>query len=53
MVSIAGIAGYRKPTIRAFSYPLAADAIVVLHSDGVSGRWTRRTSAVYWAGRRR
>lgn len=41
MVSIAGVAGYRKPTIRAFSYPLAADAIVILHSDGVSGRWTR------------
>ncbi len=41
MVSIAGVAGYRTPRIRAFSYPLSADAVVILHSDGVSARWTR------------
>jgi anti-sigma regulatory factor (Ser/Thr protein kinase) len=38
LVSIGGIAGYRKPLVRSFEYPLPADSIVILHSDGVSRR---------------
>lgn len=38
LVSISGIAGYRKPLIRPFEYALPADSIVILHSDGVSRR---------------
>jgi anti-sigma regulatory factor (Ser/Thr protein kinase) len=39
MVSIPGIAGYHARTIKAFDYPLPADATVVLHSDGLTERW--------------
>ncbi|MFR9805259.1 ATP-binding protein [Pseudonocardia sp. RS010] len=40
MISVGGIAGYRVPaTLRAYDYPLAADGVVVLHSDGVRPRW--------------
>jgi len=39
MVSIPGIAGYQARTIKAFDYPLPADANVVLHSDGLTERW--------------
>jgi anti-sigma regulatory factor (Ser/Thr protein kinase) len=39
MVSIGGVAGFRQPTIRLFTYPLEASALVVLHSDGVTPRW--------------
>jgi len=42
MVSIPGIAGYQARTIKAFDYPLPADATVVLHSDGLTERWTPR-----------
>ncbi|MCO1655553.1 SpoIIE family protein phosphatase [Pseudonocardia sp. S2-4] len=38
-VSMPGVAGVRARTVRAFEYPLAADALVVLHSDGLTGRW--------------
>jgi hypothetical protein len=39
MVSIPGIAGHQARTIRQFEYELPPGAAVVLHSDGVSGRW--------------
>jgi anti-sigma regulatory factor (Ser/Thr protein kinase) len=39
MVSIGGVAGFRQPTIRLFSYALEPGALVVLHSDGVTARW--------------
>jgi anti-sigma regulatory factor (Ser/Thr protein kinase) len=39
MISVGGIAGYRVPTLRAHDYPLPADGVVVLHSDGVRPRW--------------
>jgi anti-sigma regulatory factor (Ser/Thr protein kinase) len=40
MVSVPGIAGYQARTIRAFDYPLPPDATVVLHSDGLTERWS-------------
>lgn len=39
MVSIGGVAGYQNPTVRGFDYALPEGAAVVMHSDGVSGRW--------------
>jgi anti-sigma regulatory factor (Ser/Thr protein kinase) len=39
LVSIGGIVGYREPPMRPFEYPLLADSVVILHSDGVSRRW--------------
>ncbi|RLK62364.1 ATP-binding SpoIIE family protein phosphatase [Actinokineospora cianjurensis] len=40
MVSLPGIAGYQARTIRRFDYELPDDAVVVLHSDGLTERWT-------------
>lgn len=40
MVSLPGIVGVRAGSVREFSYPLEPDAIVVLHSDGVTNRWS-------------
>lgn len=40
MVSVPGVAGYQARTIRAFDYDLPDDAVVVLHSDGLTERWT-------------
>ena len=34
-----GIIGHAKPTARTTSAPWTADAILVMHSDGVSARW--------------
>lgn len=39
MVSMPGIVGHQHRDIREFDYPSARDAMVVLHSDGVSDRW--------------
>jgi anti-sigma regulatory factor (Ser/Thr protein kinase) len=39
MVSLPGIAGHQRRSVREFSYALPADAAVVLHSDGVVERW--------------
>lgn len=39
MVSLPGIAGYQRQTVREFSYPLGGGDLVVLHSDGVTDRW--------------
>jgi anti-sigma regulatory factor (Ser/Thr protein kinase) len=40
MVSLPGILGEQRREARVFSYPLSADAIVVLHSDGLTDRWS-------------
>ncbi|MCS7475584.1 ATP-binding protein [Umezawaea endophytica] len=40
MVSVPGVAGYQARTIRAFDYPLPDDGVVVMHSDGLTERWT-------------
>ncbi len=40
MISVPGVAGYQARTIRAFDYALPEDAVVVLHSDGLTERWT-------------
>jgi len=39
MVSNNGIAGHVAARIREFSYPYGDNAAIVLHSDGLSGRW--------------
>jgi anti-sigma regulatory factor (Ser/Thr protein kinase) len=39
LVSHNGIAGHEMRKIQEFSYDWPADALLVLHSDGVSGRW--------------
>lgn len=40
MVSVPGIAGYQARTIKTFDYALPAGAAVVLHSDGLTERWS-------------
>jgi hypothetical protein len=40
MISVPGVAGYQARTIRGYDYPLPANAAVVLHSDGLTERWT-------------
>jgi anti-sigma regulatory factor (Ser/Thr protein kinase) len=39
MLSVPGIAGHQARTIRQFEYAVPPGAAVILHSDGVSGRW--------------
>jgi anti-sigma regulatory factor (Ser/Thr protein kinase) len=39
MVSLPGIAGHQRRTIREYDYPFGPDAVVLLHSDGVVDRW--------------
>jgi anti-sigma regulatory factor (Ser/Thr protein kinase) len=39
MISLPGIAGHQRRTVREYAYPLPAGDLVVLHSDGVSHRW--------------
>jgi hypothetical protein len=39
MVSLPGIAGHQRRQLRTYDYGLPPDAVVVLHSDGVSDRW--------------
>jgi anti-sigma regulatory factor (Ser/Thr protein kinase) len=39
MISYNGIVGYTAPRIRQFDYPIKGEALVILHSDGVSARW--------------
>ena len=38
--SMAGIAGHQARTIRSFDYPIDDGSVVVLHSDGLSTRWS-------------
>ncbi|TQS40048.1 SpoIIE family protein phosphatase [Cryptosporangium phraense] len=40
LTSMPGIAGHQARTIRSFEYPLDPNAVTVLHTDGVSTRWT-------------
>jgi anti-sigma regulatory factor (Ser/Thr protein kinase) len=39
MVSVPGIAGHQARTIRQFEYNVPPGAAIILHSDGISGRW--------------
>ncbi|MEV6366383.1 SpoIIE family protein phosphatase [Micromonospora musae] len=39
LVSLPGIAGHQRPVIREYEYPFGADALLVMHSDGVVDRW--------------
>ena len=40
MLSVPGIAGYQARTIRQFEYETPPGAAVILHSDGLSSRWS-------------
>lgn len=40
MISNNGTAGHVAPRIRGFQYPVGADSLLVMHSDGVSGNWS-------------
>jgi anti-sigma regulatory factor (Ser/Thr protein kinase) len=39
MLSVPGIAGHQARSIRQFEYTAAEGAAIILHSDGISGRW--------------
>ncbi|MFG3639262.1 SpoIIE family protein phosphatase [Micromonospora sp. NPDC047762] len=39
LVSLPGIAGHQRPTIREYAYPFGPGARLVMHSDGVADRW--------------
>ena len=39
LVSYNGIAGHEARKIQEFAYDWPADALLVMHSDGLSGRW--------------
>ncbi|MFD0820130.1 SpoIIE family protein phosphatase, partial [Micromonospora zhanjiangensis] len=38
-VSLPGIAGHQRRTVREYDYPFDPGSIVVMHSDGVADRW--------------
>ena len=40
MISVPGVAGYQARSFRGYDHPLPANAAVVLHSDGLTERWT-------------
>jgi hypothetical protein len=39
LISLPGIAGHHRSGIKEFGYPFPGDALLVMHSDGVSNRW--------------
>lgn len=39
LVSLPGIAGHQRRTVREFTYPLGPGACLVMHSDGLADRW--------------
>ncbi|MFI7577313.1 SpoIIE family protein phosphatase [Micromonospora sp. NPDC049497] len=39
LVSLPGIAGHQRPSVREYDYPFGSDALLVMHSDGVVDRW--------------
>jgi anti-sigma regulatory factor (Ser/Thr protein kinase) len=39
MLSVPGIAGHQVRSIRQFEYNVPPGAAIILHSDGISGRW--------------
>jgi anti-sigma regulatory factor (Ser/Thr protein kinase) len=43
MISVPGIAGHQARSIRQFEYDAPSDAAIILHSDGISGRWQPAT----------
>ncbi|ONI81422.1 transcriptional regulator [Actinosynnema sp. ALI-1.44] len=51
MVCLPGIAGHQARKIRSFDYPVPADAAVVMHSDGLTERWTAQGRERLFAGR--
>ncbi|GAA0234616.1 ATP-binding protein [Cryptosporangium japonicum] len=40
VTSMPGIAGHQARTIRSFDYPVEGNALIVLHTDGLSTRWS-------------
>ncbi|MER7168214.1 SpoIIE family protein phosphatase [Micromonospora sp. NPDC000207] len=40
LVSLPGIAGHQRPTVREYDYPFEPGASLVMHSDGVVDRWS-------------
>jgi hypothetical protein len=38
-VSLPGIAGHQRRSVREYEYPLPPDGVLVMHSDGVVDRW--------------
>ncbi|WP_436800374.1 ATP-binding SpoIIE family protein phosphatase [Streptomyces cinereoruber] len=40
LLSLPGIVGHQLPALRPFRTPLDRDAVLVLHSDGLSDRWS-------------
>lgn len=40
LISMPGIAGHHRSGTREFSYPFPPGAVLVMHSDGVSNRWS-------------
>ncbi|MFC8011410.1 ATP-binding SpoIIE family protein phosphatase [Streptomyces cinereoruber] len=40
LLSLPGIVGHQLPALRPFQTPLDRDAVLVLHSDGLSDRWS-------------
>jgi anti-sigma regulatory factor (Ser/Thr protein kinase) len=43
VVSLPGIVGHQRRAVRQFDYPMDRDAMLVMHSDGVSTRWDARS----------
>ena len=39
MISVPGIAGHQARSVRQFDYTAPPGAAIILHSDGISGRW--------------
>ena len=39
MVSHNGTAGFHAPRLQEFSYPLPEDALIIMHSDGLTSNW--------------
>ncbi|GAB2929833.1 ATP-binding protein [Micromonospora polyrhachis] len=39
LVSLPGIVGHQRRTVREFDYPMPAGACLVMHTDGVTDRW--------------
>ncbi|RIV38999.1 transcriptional regulator [Micromonospora radicis] len=39
LVSLPGIAGHQRPTIRQYDYPFDPGSLLVMHTDGVVDRW--------------
>ncbi|GGY62318.1 anti-sigma regulatory factor [Streptomyces omiyaensis] len=40
LLSLPGIVGHQMPNLRTYQAPLERDGVVILHSDGLSDRWT-------------